>query len=208
MWAAVLSAASVYSAQVFTAIWQNQLNVRPHNLSQADIWCCDYNDSIQGSHFLAEPLLLHQPVVLQVCVSHTFIRTGLSGIWGSESSLSSDEMTVFMYAGFQTGWLSDRACKFPQVSPLTHSLSLPSLLSRLLDLIKKKCAWSQRNNTASLAAATIITAGTHTVQPGECQSFKLHVIPVLSSQTLLIKINRRSGFFQCWFCQRITSPAL
>lgn len=148
IWAAVLSAASVYSAQVFTAIWQNQLNIRPHNLSQADIRCGDYNDSIQGSHFLAEPLLLHQPVVLQVCVSHTFIQTGLSGIWGSESSLSSDEMTVFMYAGFQTGWLSDRACKFPQVSPLTHSLSLPSWCQGSWILLKKK---------KSVHEATVIT---------------------------------------------------
>lgn len=167
MWAAVLSAASVYSAQVFTAIWQNQLNVRPHNLSQADIWCCDYNDSIQGSHFLAEPLLLHQPVVLQVCVSHTFIQTGLSGIWGSESSLSSDEMTVFMYAGFQTGWLSDRACKFPQVSPLTHSLSLPSLLSRLLDLIKKKSVHGASAITQPLLLLQLSSQLEHTLSNQE-----------------------------------------
>lgn len=167
MWAAVLSAASVYSAQVFTAIWQNQLNVTPHNLSQADIWCCDYNDSIQGSHFLAEPLLLHQPVVLQVCVSHTFIQTGLSGIWGSESSLSSDEMTVFMYAGFQTGWLSDRACKFPQVSPLTHSLSLPSLLSRLLDLIKKKSVHGASAITQPLLLLQLSSQLEHTLSNQE-----------------------------------------
>lgn len=115
--------------------------------------------------------------------------------------LSSDEITVFMCAGFQTEWLRDRACKFPQVSPLSLTLS-PSLPDVMVGIAvagspqqhesckkKKKCARSQRNNTVTLVAAAIITllpltAGTHTVQPGVYQSLnntQPHDILVLNS---------------------------
>lgn len=78
--------------------------------------------------------------------------------------LSSDEITVFMCAGFQTEWLSDRACKFPQVSPLSlppwchgwHCCCWVTTATWVL-YKKKKCAQSRRNNTVILAAAASVT---------------------------------------------------
>lgn len=110
--------------------------------------------------------------------------------------LSSDEITVFMCAGFQTEWLSDRACKFPQVSPL----SLPPwchgwhcccwVTTATWVLYKKKSVhradvitrWFLLLQRASHAHAARYSA----VQPGVCPSHddtQPHVIPVLNPRT-------------------------
>lgn len=171
---AVLSTASLNSAECL----QQYGRISSKYLSKADTTCGDYNDSIQRSNFYLSCTAASVSGLTGVC--HHLYSDRVK--WDLRDwVLRSDEITVFMCAGFQTEWLSDRACKFPQVSLLSLSLTLsPSLTDVMVGITVagspqqhescKSCARSQRNNTVTLSAAATITllpltAGTDTVQP-------------------------------------------
>lgn len=114
------------------------------------------NGSIQCSRFL-----LHQLVVLQVCLDSDRAN------W----VLSSDKITAFMCAEFQTEWLSDRACKFPQVSLLALPPSLPYVMGWHCCCLATTATWTGASILLWWSLLLACTAAARTVHPGAHQSF-------------------------------------
>lgn len=135
--------------QVFIAIWQNQLHIRPHIWVKQTLGAAAIMTAFSAVIFCG----LSQRV-LQACI---FIQTELKWVLGS------DKITVFMCPEFKTEWLSDRVCKFPQVSPRSASLPVMRWFC---------CCWVAvaTQTGAWVISHWLFTAGAHTVQPRVYQS--------------------------------------